>query len=61
MNTTKWICIGIAAAIIVIDIWLDRKEKYPTISKFLRGLMERHDYGWLVPFIIGVIVGHICW
>lgn len=61
MTTTKWICIAIAVAVITIDIWLDRKKTCPTISQFLRGLMEKHDYGWLVPFIMGIIVGHICW
>jgi len=61
MTTTKWICIAIVIAVIIIDIWLDRKKKYPTISQFLRNIMESHDYGWFVPFIAGVIIGHICW
>jgi len=61
MNVTKWICIGIAAGLITLDIWLDRKKGFPTISQFLRGIMETHDYGWLVPFLMGVIIGHICW
>jgi len=60
MTLTKWICIIIAVFIIVIDIILDRK-RVPTISQFLRSLMEKHDYGWLVPFIMGVLVGHLCW
>jgi len=61
MTTTKWICIGIAIGLVMLDIWLDRKKTYPTISQFLRSVMERHDYGWLVPFVAGVIIGHICW
>ncbi len=67
MSTTKWICIGIAVGVIAIDVVLDYlctkygKEKFPTITKYLRMLMEKHPCGWLVPFIMGVIVGHICW
>ena len=60
MTATKWVGIGLVVLIIVADGVLVACH-VPTLSYGLTWLLKHWTMGWLVPFVLGALVGHWCW
>jgi hypothetical protein len=56
-SLTRWIGIGILAAVIGVDIWLATSD-HQTISQYIRDVTYLHPLGMYVPIIFGVVYGH---
>lgn len=59
-SITRWVAVIVFGGAIVVDILLDKYD-CPTFSQGVIWLMYKHQLGWVVPVVIGILVGHFCW
>lgn len=58
-NWTKWVLLGVTIVLAIFDIWIINNEYWQsTISAVVLERSIRHP---IIPFVIGIIAGHLFW
>ncbi len=59
---TPYILLAVTVLLIAYDVWAYRnRDKVQTISWWIISTSRTHKAGLLIPFALGVLVGHFFW